>query len=404
MRGALNYNEDKVTRGVAELIAASGFACDIDDLGISQKLNRFNALISNSTKVSYNTVHVSLNFAPGEDLDTETLQRIARDYMARIGFANQPFLVYRHDDTTHPHIHIVTTPILQNGRSIYIHNLAKRKSEPARKEIELEYGLVVAESRKKEQSLPLQPVSLQAAHYGHSETKKAISNIVTEVVARYKFSSLDELNAALRQYNVFADRGGPGSRMLQKGGLVYSLIDSDGYKKGVPIKASSIFSNPTLSELQKKFKRNSALKPAFQQNVQSKVLAVLENSKSTAEFMEGLKRRKLGLSVQYDSSGTMQHISFVDHFTKSVFTSDDLGISAVTLLHRLNVSPLKNSGIDKKREKPASSAPHHKPTAHTGNTGNTESTDVLKILLTTDSHQPELSPEFLRKRKKKRRR
>jgi hypothetical protein len=401
MRGALNYNEDKVSRGVAELIAASGFACNVEELGFSQKLNRFKTLIDNSTKVSYNTVHLSLNFASGENLDTETLQRIAWDYMSRIGFANQPYLVYRHDDTSHPHIHIVTTPILQNGRSINIHNLAKRKSEPARKEIEVEYGLVIAESRKNDQSLPLQPVLLEAARYGHSETKKAISNIVREVVARYKFTSLDELNAVLRQYNVFADRGGTSSRIYQKGGLVYSLIDSGGYKTGVPIKASSIFSNPTLTELQKKFKRNRLLKPAFQQNVQSKVWAVLERSKSTSQFMEGLKRRKLGCSIQYHSNGMMQNISFVDHFTKSVFSGDDLGISADALLRQLNVPPLKEIETDRKLKKTASPVFRDKSATHTKNI---ESTDILKILLATDSHQPELSPEFFRKRKKKRKR
>jgi hypothetical protein len=399
MKGALNYNEDKVRRGVAELIAASGFACDVEELGFSQKINRFNALISNCISTSYNTIHLSLNFAPGEELDTETLQRIARDYMTRIGFANQPFLVYRHDDTTHPHIHIVTTPILQNGKSINIHNLAKRKSEPARKEIELEYGLVIADNRKKEQLLPLQPILLEAANYGQSETKKAISNIVREVVARYKFTSLDEFNAVLRQYNVFADTGGTMSRMYQKGGLVYSLIDKDGYKTGVPIKASSIFSNPTLIQLQKKFQRNIVLKPAFQQNVQSKVSAVLDKSNSTNEFMEGLKRRKIGCSVQYHSNGTMQNICFVDHFTKTVFSSEELGISPDMLLRRLNAAPLKE--IDNKDIQPKSSAIEYKSNSHPNNV---ESIDILKILLTTDSNQPDLSPEFLRKRKKKRKR
>jgi hypothetical protein len=398
MKGALNYNEDKVSRGVAELIAASGFACNVEELGFSEKLNRFNALIDNTSKVSYNTVHLSLNFAPGENLDNETLQRIAWDYMSRIGFGNQPYLVYRHDDTNHPHIHIVTTPILQNGRSINIHNLAKRKSA-TRKEIEVEYGLIIAESRKNDQSLPLQPVSLEAARYGHSETKKAISNIVREVVARYKFTSLEELNAVLRQYNVFADRGAPSSRIYQKGGLVYSLIDNDGYKTGVPIKASAIFSNPTLKELQKKFIRNSRLKPAFQQNVQSKVWAVLERSKSTSEFMEGLRRRKLGCSIQYHSNGLVQNISFVDHFTKSVFSGDDLGISADALIRRLNVPLLKEIETDRRLKKTTSSVFQQKPATHPNNT---ESADILKILLTTDSHQPELSPEFFKKRKKKR--
>jgi hypothetical protein len=48
IKGALNYNENKVKQGVADVILSSGFACDVNDLGFSEKLKRFTGLIENS--------------------------------------------------------------------------------------------------------------------------------------------------------------------------------------------------------------------------------------------------------------------------------------------------------------------------------------------------------------------
>lgn len=398
IKGALNYNENKAQQGVAEIILASGFACDINDLGFSQKLRRFNELIQNTSKVANNTLHISLNFAPGEDLDNEKMQTIAMDYMNKIGFKGQPYLVYRHDDSSHPHVHIVTTPIKQNGRSINIHNIGKRLSEPARKAIEQEYGLVVAESRKKAQTLPLEPVSIQAAYYGKSETKRIISNIVQEVVARYKFTSIDELNAVLRQYNVVADRGSVNSRMYQCGGLVYSIIDKYGYKTGVPIKASSIYSKPTLAALQRKFVKNQVSRPAYQKIVQAKVFDTLSKSTSTSIFMAKLRERNIGCSVQYEPGDNIKEIRFVDHSTRSVFSCEDLGISVHALLSRLHQPQSKSIDYNPKEI----SYKNEQYTAPQLN--NPVLLGLLQKLLESESYQPDVSPEFLRKRKKKRNR
>src|SRR5579871_410492 len=102
---ALNYNEAKVRAGVGEILLASGFGCDIADLTFHEKLRRFELLNQRNEWVQKNTLHISLNFAPGEDLPPDTLQRLAFDYMDRIGFGDQPFLVYQHHDAKHPHIH-----------------------------------------------------------------------------------------------------------------------------------------------------------------------------------------------------------------------------------------------------------------------------------------------------------
>lgn len=120
IKGALSYNEQKVRQGSAELILAAHFSRDIAEMGFSEKLARFEKLTQLNEKSKTNTLHLSLNFSPDDVLDTETMQRIAADYMERIGFGKQPFLVYQHNDTAHPHIHIVTTTIKQDGKGRYL--------------------------------------------------------------------------------------------------------------------------------------------------------------------------------------------------------------------------------------------------------------------------------------------
>ncbi len=92
------------------------------------------------------TLHVSLNFDPTERLSNDKLIGIASIYMEKIGFEEQPFLVYRHEDSGHPHIHIVSTTIRKDGSRINTHNIGRNQSEKARKEIEKLYGLVKAET------------------------------------------------------------------------------------------------------------------------------------------------------------------------------------------------------------------------------------------------------------------
>jgi len=66
----------------------------------------------------------------------------------------------------------------------------------------------------------------------------AIQNILENVLNRYKYTSLPELNAVLHQYNVKAERGTENSKVYQTGGLLYRVLDTNCNPVGVPIKAS----------------------------------------------------------------------------------------------------------------------------------------------------------------------
>lgn len=256
---AVNYNEDKVSKGDAELLHAHLYPKDSSDLTFHEKLNRLQLLASLNQRVRTNCVHVSLNFHPSECLAPATLEHIASEYMKRIGFVGQPYLLYEHRDAGHPHLHIVSTNIRKDGSRISLHNIGRNQSEQARKELEKEFGLMPAGEQKKEEYRLISPPA-NAVQYGKTETIKAISDVVAEVVRTFKFTSLPELNAVLRQFNVLADRGSEESVLFRKGGLQYRILDDTGNRIGVPVKASTVRNKPTLKMLEVKFQINDKLR------------------------------------------------------------------------------------------------------------------------------------------------
>ena len=292
IKRALNYNEQKMKEGVAKCIYAHNFLKEAERLNFYEKLSRFENLISLNKRASTNTVHISLNFGLNENIEKDKLAEIASVYMEKIGFAEQPYLVYQHLDAGHPHIHIVSTNIQKDGRRISLHNLGRNESTKARKEIEIAYKLVKAEDQKKQQSDEIKPLNAQRVNYGKSPTKRGIVNVLDSVLPKYKYASLAELNAVLKLYNLTADRGKEEGIIFRKGGLVYRVLDEQGNKIGVPLKASSIYNKPTLSYLEKRFEENDLLKKEYRKNLKTSIdWIMVKPPKSLQAFKEALTEK-----------------------------------------------------------------------------------------------------------------
>jgi len=277
--------------------------------------------------VKTNSVHISLNFDPYEKLNTAQLTQIAGHYMEKIGFGEQPYLVYQHMDAGHPHVHLLTTNVQENGKAISLHNIARERSEPARKEIEQEYGLVQAESRSQKQSQGLKPFPIEKLQYGQTETKRAITNIVNTIVRQYNFTSLPELNAVLRQYNVTADRGNENSRMYKTNGLLYSATDERGNKLGVAIKASDIYNKPTLANLEKQFLKNGLSRKIYKEMLKERLDKVLSKHLkfSRNDFAYLLAKENIRVVYRENKEGQLYGVTYIDQYKKSVFNGSDLG-------------------------------------------------------------------------------
>jgi len=327
LRRSFYYNENKIKEGVAECIMAGNYPADAENLTENQRLNMLLKLAAMNENVIRNSVHISLNFDPSEQLSKAQLSDIAQTYMEKIGFGQQPFLVYQHHDAAHPHLHLVSVKVRPDGTRIETQNIGRNFSEKARKEIEFAHGLVRAEDSKQRKVYELKPVNAQKVQYGKMQTKRAIANVLDAVLPSYKYASLSELNAVLRQYNVAADRGTEESRIYKRNGLTYRILDERGNKVGVAIKASDFYNNPTLKYLQQRFELNETARQPHKARVKNAIdFALLKRSEhSLLSLIQALEKESIKTVIRQNDTGLIYGITYVDFRTKSVFNGSDLG-------------------------------------------------------------------------------
>jgi hypothetical protein len=322
-----NYNENKVKQGVAECILASNYPMDTEDLTLNHKLNRLMNQAKLNENVKRNSIHISLNFSVGEELDKGKLIAIAEEYMEAIGFGEQPYLVYKHNDASHPHIHIVTTKIKPDGSRVDTQNIGKNKSEPARIAIEKKYNLLEASKQKKQEN-PIKPIDIIKTTNTKLETKNAIGKVLNAILETYNYTSIPELNAVLKNYNIAADRGKESSRVYQKKGLYYRLLDADGNKIAIPIKASLFYQNPGINFLENRFLENEKSRKPYINLLKNKIDRVLTtNIKSINELKEKLEKEKIQLICRVNPEGVIYGLTYIDHKHKYVFNGSKLGKS-----------------------------------------------------------------------------
>ncbi len=322
VQGVIRYNESKRDQSVAKLIGSQGFSKGVHDLSSNQLAKRFEGLTSLNRRTTTNAVHISLNFSPEEKLTEEQLIAISKDYLLKIGFGNQPCLIYQHKDSGHPHVHLVTVNIDRESKRIETHNLGKTKSEKARKEIEKDFGLIPAEKQKR---IGPSLQELGKLTYGNETSKSSINTVLNHVWNNYVFSSLGEYNAILSGFGVTAYRGEKDSRRYQRGGLVYHTLGEDGKRKGVPIKASSFYLKPTLKKLESKFSRNLSKKKALSREVEARISRILSGSKTLEEFAERLKKIGIQLVLNHTKQGLIYGVTYVDHLHRVGIKGSDLG-------------------------------------------------------------------------------
>jgi len=401
---ALNYNEQKVKQGKAECIHAHGFIKEHSQLNYYEKLVRFQSLIDLNKRASTNTVHISLNFVINENIEKEKLIEIANCYMEKIGFAKQPYLIYQHRDAGHPHIHIVSTNIQKDGKRISLHNIGRNQSTKARRELEIAYNLQKAEKQEKPEAGEIRPVNALRLVYGRSATKQGITNVLNAVLPRYKYTSLPELNAILKLYNVMADRGREGGLIHQKRGLIYRALDEKGNKVGVPIKASSIYIKPTLKYLEKRFTENEIIKQEFRKSIKTSIDWIMVRPQKNLEaFKLALEKEKISLVIRQNENGIIYGLTYIDHNTKCVFNGSDIGkdYSAKTILEKCGISQAFNAP-EKTAEANISEANSLAPTLDKEKHNELDLSNIVDGIM-NPSEELQYVPYELRKRRKKKR-
>ena len=363
---SFGYNEKKVRKGSAIPITASGYPKELEDLSREQKLARLSKQAALRPSVQKPGVHIFISFDASERLSRKKLSQIAHEYMQGIGFGEQPYLVYQHLDTGVPHLHVVTINIDANGKPMKTSNIGRVESSRTRRELEIRHNLVVADDPVRKQRQQAEAIQLQAAVYGKKGTLGSIAEILQGVLTTYNYTSLPELNALLRQFNVLADRGAPDSTLYQHGGLMYCILDKQGKQIGKAIKASAFEFNPTLDFLKTRFNENKITRGKKRQEKNSlrnaiDLIHLSPEKRTLATLMAELKKLGVDTVLRENEQGRIYGFTFVDHRTKYVFNGRELGpeYGANALLKRFPPEDISQRQLAAERNRLSFPPPPH---------------------------------------------
>ncbi len=148
-RGALRYNLEKVDKKMAEVLDHS--FVNVSEKSIMKEVRLIRVQRPNLQKYFY---HTSINFPPHEDISNERMKQIGHDYLKGNGFDQHQFIMFRHHDADHPHLHILVNRIGYDGKVLSDSNDFAR-SEKVLRELEKKYGLteVISSREAKERAM-----------------------------------------------------------------------------------------------------------------------------------------------------------------------------------------------------------------------------------------------------------
>ena len=218
--GALGYNFKKVEKGEASILLAAELYQDKDGTyTMAEVFADMQALIPEKCRTKKTVFHCSLNPHPDEKLSDETLTQIAKEYMETLGYGKQPYIVFKHNDITREHIHIVSLRIDGEGKKIN-DKFEKRRSKQITDTLERKYDLIP--SSKITDKVMNETPKIDTTR---GNIKEQVTNIVRMVLKHYCFCSLGELNAILSAYNLTVEEIKTEFRGKKYEGLVYVPTD-----------------------------------------------------------------------------------------------------------------------------------------------------------------------------------
>lgn len=128
--------------------------------------------------------HVSISLHPDENLSDSDWCKVAKTWLCDMGFTDNQYLVSRHTDTKHPHIHILVNRIRLDGSVVSDSHDYKRQEAVMRK-LEKDFGLVqVKNSKEVEKSSPKKGELEQAIRRKEPSVRMLLQEIISYTLSQ----------------------------------------------------------------------------------------------------------------------------------------------------------------------------------------------------------------------------
>jgi hypothetical protein len=322
LKEVLGYHERKVKKGMAECIYSGNMIREADELTRPEKEFYIGRLQELNERIERKTLQIFLSFHESDKPDKARLQSLARDYMKGMGWEKQPYVVYRHQDAPHEHVHIVTSRIRPDGSGIDVSRRLYEQSARLSRELEQRYGLYQAGIPIPDKEWEkLHPI--QAVEFGVTPLKPAMNAVLNRVIPNYNYTSLEELNAVLGLYRIRATMGRENTATQKHKGLLYVPLNKEGEEEHAYIKASVLKQKPTLAVLEQRFTVNRELRQQLKERVTGAIDWTLAgDAPDFKRFTEQMGEERISVVLQNTAE---QKVWYVDHASRVVYDGESLG-------------------------------------------------------------------------------
>ena len=320
--GALAYNQNKVDEGGAKILSTHLLRYPEDGrFRPDESMRQLLEWMPSHYRTEKPVIHISLNPHPDDILTDEQLAEIGREYMQRLGYGNQPYLVFKHEDIDRHHIHIVSLRVDSEGRKVS-DKFEHRRSKEITEFLEQKYGLHPAEGQKKGEEWQLKPVDA-----AKGDIKRQIARTVKPLLKLYSFHTMGEFRALLSLYNIGMEevKGEMGGRTYH--GILYTALDNNGETVATPIKSSWLGKMTGAEQLDKKMREATAKAKSdpCRERIRPLVVDALRRSVDERDFRDRLAKEQIDLVLRRNETGRIYGVTFIDHRSRTVLNGSRLG-------------------------------------------------------------------------------
>lgn len=321
---AVDYNEEKVAEGSAQVI----FSSNINDL---KDIMASFAPYENAARARNLSFHTSFN--PSEEdlkrMSQEDVKNFIKEWMERMGYGNQPYIIYEHDDIGRKHYHVVSIRSDIDGKKIDEWQERKR-SLAIIKELAEKYKYKVGrdktDDRRKMDTIEnvrgqkdIRPV--ERFNPDNGPVAQQIERLASNAMA-YHFTTMNQYVLLMREMGVQVDIE---EHRRGKIKMYYSGIDS-AKREVCTVRIESrklkvakydeikTHNEECKSEVRRKEKIRVGRLASF----------CLKYSTSKLHYDRMLRKQNIVVKYSFDSNDKLMGATYIDHQTRCVFKASEL--------------------------------------------------------------------------------
>ncbi len=267
--------------------------------------------------------HACINPSATDNMSDEKIVEMTRKLMEGLGYGNQPYIIYRHNDIDRVHYHVVSVRVDKNGRKIR-DRLEGKLCNKLLYALAKEYGFWVGNDKREQEKVVDSRRTEFGAYKGFNPSAGNYSRqfeMLVEHAMKYNFTTEVQFRRIMESLNVKVG-------YEKRNGMDYMTfigLDPKTKKNRTSPMSSRKLNVPSFEELRRHMEscKSSVLRKE-KSRVANIALSLLPHATSELHFCRMMEKKGISTFFSKTADGRIYGVTFVDHHNKCCFKASEL--------------------------------------------------------------------------------